>query len=68
MARTYQDIFTPSPCCLSQMAVQVLPPITYPPILAPCAEQINVNDKVMHVYLHEVLPGMFSWLDSAANC
>eukprot|EP00200_Dunaliella_tertiolecta_P004138 CAMPEP_0202338072 /NCGR_PEP_ID=MMETSP1126-20121109/496_1 /ASSEMBLY_ACC=CAM_ASM_000457 /TAXON_ID=3047 /ORGANISM="Dunaliella tertiolecta, Strain CCMP1320" /LENGTH=284 /DNA_ID=CAMNT_0048928381 /DNA_START=331 /DNA_END=1185 /DNA_ORIENTATION=- len=36
----------------------VLPPITYPPILAPCAEQININDKVMHVYLSEVLPGI----------
>ncbi|KAF5839812.1 chorismate mutase [Dunaliella salina] len=36
----------------------VLPPITYPPILAPGAEKININDQVMLVYLSEVLPGI----------
>jgi len=36
----------------------VLPPISYPETLAPCSASININSKIMDVYLHEVLPGI----------
>jgi chorismate mutase len=40
--------------------MQVLPPISYPPILAPFADSVNLNSEVMRVYIDEVLPGMSS--------
>lgn len=35
----------------------VLPPLGYPPVLAPCAEAINFNERIMGVYLNDILPG-----------
>jgi hypothetical protein len=35
----------------------VLPPISYPSVLAPCAERINLNARIMQVYTDEILPG-----------
>ena len=34
----------------------VLPPIEYPSLLHPYAENININDQVMKVYFEELLP------------
>ncbi|KAI8472908.1 MAG: chorismate mutase [Monoraphidium minutum] len=36
----------------------VLPPISYPPVLAPCAPAINFNDRIMRVYLEDILPAI----------
>ncbi|KXZ47661.1 hypothetical protein GPECTOR_33g543 [Gonium pectorale] len=36
----------------------VLPPITYPSVLHSCAEAININDKILHVYMDDILPGL----------
>ena len=36
----------------------VLPPMRYPPVLAPCADAINVNDRVMRAYLDDILPAI----------
>jgi len=35
----------------------VLPPISYPPVLAPCADSININARIMQTYLDDILPG-----------
>jgi hypothetical protein len=35
----------------------VLPPISYPPVLAPCAANININTQIMQTYLEDILPG-----------
>lgn len=35
-----------------------LQPITYEPILAPWSPSININAKIMDVYIREVLPGI----------
>jgi hypothetical protein len=47
----------------------VLPPISYPPVLAPCAGDININATIMATYLDDILPGEggvegggFGWL------
>lgn len=37
----------------------VLPPINYPPVLAPCADAININARIMETYLNDILPGGF---------
>lgn len=36
----------------------VLPSIQYEQVLAPCAEAINLNNVVMDLYLHELVPGI----------
>ncbi|KIZ03964.1 hypothetical protein MNEG_3998 [Monoraphidium neglectum] len=36
----------------------VLPPISYPSVLAPCAERINLNARIMQVYTDEILPAI----------
>lgn len=34
----------------------VLPPLQYPSVLPPSAKAVNINDKIMEVYLQDVLP------------
>ncbi|KAG2454975.1 hypothetical protein HYH02_000801 [Chlamydomonas schloesseri] len=36
----------------------VLPPITYPSVLDPCADSINTNDQILRVYVDDILPGL----------
>ncbi|KAG2440216.1 hypothetical protein HXX76_004328 [Chlamydomonas incerta] len=36
----------------------VLPPITYPSVLDPCADAININDQIRRVYVDDILPGL----------
>lgn len=38
----------------------VLPPITYPSVLAPCADNININSKIMNIYINDIVPGLTS--------
>lgn len=35
----------------------VLPPITFPSVLAPCAARVNINSTIMAAYLGKILPG-----------
>ena len=35
----------------------VLPPISYPQVLAPCADAININDKITQIYVNDIVPG-----------
>lgn len=35
----------------------MLPPISYPAVLSPCGRPININARIMAVYLDEILPG-----------
>lgn len=35
----------------------MLPPISYPKVLSPCADAININDRIMKTYLEDILPG-----------
>lgn len=34
----------------------VLPPITYDQVLATCSTAVNINDQIMDMYLHHLLP------------
>ncbi|KAK9862077.1 hypothetical protein WJX84_001660 [Apatococcus fuscideae] len=36
----------------------VLPSLTYPQVLAPCAADININDTIMSMYLEHLLPAI----------
>ncbi|KAK9837504.1 hypothetical protein WJX81_007337 [Elliptochloris bilobata] len=36
----------------------VLPPLTYSEVLAPCARSININPKIMSLYLNHLLPAV----------
>ncbi|GLC42678.1 hypothetical protein PLESTB_001126400 [Pleodorina starrii] len=36
----------------------VLPPITYPSVLHSCAEGININDRILRIYVEDILPGL----------
>lgn len=38
----------------------LLPPMDYPNVLAPCADSININNRIMDVYLNKILPGISS--------
>ncbi|KAG2489831.1 hypothetical protein HYH03_011634 [Edaphochlamys debaryana] len=36
----------------------VLPPISYAPVLDACADDININSKILQVYVNDILPGL----------
>lgn len=36
---------------------QVLAPIIYPRVLAPCSDSININEELMACYINHVVPG-----------
>ncbi|GIL64746.1 hypothetical protein Vafri_18627 [Volvox africanus] len=36
----------------------VLPPITYPSVLHHCAESINMNERILQMYMNDILPGL----------
>lgn len=40
----------------ADLPVLVLPPLSYPAVLAPCAADINRNDTIMALYLQHILP------------
>eukprot|EP00878_Enallax_costatus_P022140 GHUV01023479.1.p1 GENE.GHUV01023479.1~~GHUV01023479.1.p1 ORF type:complete len:117 (+),score=15.14 GHUV01023479.1:1021-1371(+) len=46
-------------CCLyaEDMPALVLPPLEYPGILHRAADAININQKIMDLYLNTILPG-----------
>ncbi|KAG6654202.1 chorismate mutase 3, chloroplastic [Carya illinoinensis] len=51
----------------------ILPPLQYPQVLHPCAESININNKVWNVYFRDLLPRLVKAGDdgnygSAAVC
>jgi len=49
------------PQCLlfsESLPALVMRPITYEPVLSPWSSSININNKIMDVYIREVLPGI----------
>lgn len=52
--------FSPAPSLLSaaRHSLQVLPPLESPLVLAPGSENINLNPKIMPLYLETILPGI----------
>ncbi|KAK9844946.1 hypothetical protein WJX74_008988 [Apatococcus lobatus] len=40
------------------LPMPVLPSMTYPQVLAPCAADININSRIMSMYLRHVLPAI----------
>ncbi len=56
------------PRCADDVPALVLPPMSYPCELAPCAGSICVNDAVMAAYLNTVLPGeLQGWMLAAVT-
>ena len=45
----------------------MLPAMEYPPVLAPAAAAVNINDAIMRRYLHDVLPGARAQLARPAH-
>ncbi|KAA8532940.1 hypothetical protein F0562_032943 [Nyssa sinensis] len=45
----------------------MLPPLQYPQVLHPCADSININKKVWHMYFRDLLPRLVKAGDDG-NC
>ena len=54
---SYEPVPCPPPPADSLPAL-ALQPISYEPVLAPWSPSININAKIMDVYMREVLPGI----------
>ncbi|CDK29391.1 unnamed protein product [Kuraishia capsulata CBS 1993] len=39
-----------------QLLKSFLPPLNYPPVLASYSNEINANDEIMRMYIHEIVP------------
>ena len=43
--------------CADDLPALVLPPMQFEPVLAPYSPSVNINDRILSLYVKEVLPG-----------